>query len=152
MKHHQTAAASSLPDCMAVLTRILNGWLPDGCHISEGVCSRIIPVPLQLNSAHITLLAKMKTWEETTNSLKISSEGTCLTLKGTRYGASRESWRFGPTRCQYNQLLTGNLSLSTLQQVLYYLEKCQRRGSALSHILSDSCYARGNCQVIINST
>ncbi len=80
--------ASWLPHYVAVLTKIRNGWLPDGWHMddSEGVCPRIIfmyvpdhaglaineradslasfsktPVSFQLYSADIKLLAKKKT-------------------------------------------------------------------------------------------
>ncbi len=73
-------------------------------------------VPFRLYSSDIKLLAKTKTWEETTNSLKNFSEGTCLT-NVTQYGTSCESLPSGPTRCQYNQLLTVNPSPSTWKSV-----------------------------------
>ncbi len=93
-----TTVRVSLPQTsMVVLTRIRNGWLPDGWHMddSDGVCSRITfmyvpghagvainetadslasscqtPVPLQLYSANIKLRAKKKAWEETADTLK----------------------------------------------------------------------------------
>ncbi len=130
---------------MAVLTRIRNGWLSVGWHKddSDGVCCRItflyvpdyadrtindsrtsscnVPVPLHLYSADIKLLDKNNTWEETADRLKHTSAGIHHALKGTQYawyGASCESLRTCPTRCQHNQLLTRNRSPSTLQQVL----------------------------------
>ncbi len=47
-----------------------------------------------------------------------SSEDTHLTLKNTKYSASCESFSPCPTRCHQNQLLTRNLSISTLLQDL----------------------------------
>ncbi len=85
-------------DSIVVLTRIRNGWLLDGWHMndSEGVYASMM-----------------------IDRLKDSSEGTRLILKGTCSAVLPVgSLRSGFTKRQLNQLRTGNLCFSTLQEVL----------------------------------
>ncbi len=115
---------------MAVLVRIRNGWLPDGWHMDDidCVCSRIsfmhvpgiainetadllaisckTPAPLQLDRHHAP-------------SQKGTHEGTCINWRYLHHTERHPvTWTI-PTRCQYNQLFTRNLSPSIFQQVLH---------------------------------
>ncbi len=104
------------------------------------------PVSLLLHSADIKFLAKTNTWDN--------------------WQTKRLTWRYSPHTerhpvwCFVWELKIRSLSdISTTSSSpefyipplfsMSYLEKCQRRGFALSRIFNDSCYVRGNCQVIV---
>ncbi len=150
-KLHLTAT-----DSMAVRSRIRNGWLPDGWHMddSEAVCSRITfiyilgiainetanllasfcktPVPLQLYSADIKLLVKIDSLKKPHPKLFTSHWKTPSKVLHVRV------WDPVPPD---GSTTSSSLEVHPLSSKSY-LEKCQKKGSALSWILSDSCYSR----------
>ena len=132
-------------DSMALLSKIQSGWIPVGwIHPSEApIMGKITWVyvpghsgvlvneeadrlaataceytPLGLYHSDIKLLGRNKAQESVSNLLVDSSEGCRLREAGVKYGTASTSHHKGPDRCRHNQLITGNISQSTLHLLL----------------------------------
>ena len=132
-------------DSMALLSKIQSGWIPVGwIHPSEApIMGKITWVyvpghsgvlvneeadrlaataceytPLGLYHSDIKLLGRYKAQESVSNLLVDSSEGCRLREAGVKYGTASTSHHKGPDRCRHNQLITGNISQSTLHLLL----------------------------------
>ena len=145
-KNHPEARSIIIAtDSMALLSRIQAGWVPDGWtdpqdipamgsiiwvyvpgHAGVGInveADRLAAastqrMPLQLYSTDINLLATWQNQQATKTLLKNSMEGGRLIEKDIKYGTAATSRRKGPKRCLHNQVLTGNISLTTLHRLL----------------------------------
>ena len=132
-------------DSMALLSKVQSGWMPDGwIHPSEApVMGRItwVYVPghsgvvvneeadrlaatageysqLSLYHSDVNLLGRHTAQENVCYQLRDSSEGCRLLEAGIKFGKSSKSRYHGPDRCRHNQLMTGNVSTSTLHLLL----------------------------------
>ena len=155
LHHPNHSSVIIATDSVALLSKIKSGWVPEnwsepcevpvmgritwiyvpghsGVTINEEAdrlaAASEVPASLPLYSSDVDLLGKHLGKTTTINLLSNSSEGLRLQELNIAHGASARSRRKGPDRCRYNQLITGNVSRSTLLLQL----RCGEMGKRIS--------------------